>query len=240
MPHRTEADCLKACKQGACCDGVTCTVKPECQCQGAGQEFKGVGTLCTPNPCLCCTPAGVPTGVCKQCWCFCGEGKAVYPRFINVTMSGTYKMFRIASGKQQVKEKSFSASITLAAESAPSKSNCPRWIYGINSPLGTNGATGSVTIDSPTFPTLTSAHFGIYIELQDFSEGTDFPKDWMTAGTYLCGNWGSILSAGIQTSGTCFSDIAVSFKATTNPESAGVPDSEERAVINGSITGVQA
>ena len=151
-------------------------------------------------------------------------------------------MFRIASGKQETKDKSFSASITLAAESTPSKSNCPRWSYGINStflPLGTNGATASVSIDSPTYPTLTSAHFGVYIELRDLSEGTNFPNDWMTQGKYLCGNWGSILSAGIQTSGTCFSDIAVSFKATTNPESAGVPDSIERAVITGSITGVQ-
>jgi hypothetical protein len=31
--YTTEAECLNACKQGACCDGTTCTVKPQCQCQ---------------------------------------------------------------------------------------------------------------------------------------------------------------------------------------------------------------
>ena len=31
--YATESDCLNACKEGACCDGTTCTVKPQCQCQ---------------------------------------------------------------------------------------------------------------------------------------------------------------------------------------------------------------
>jgi hypothetical protein len=31
--YTTEADCLNACKEGACCEGTTCTVKPQCQCQ---------------------------------------------------------------------------------------------------------------------------------------------------------------------------------------------------------------
>jgi hypothetical protein len=53
--YTTEADCLQACKEGACCEGTTCSVKPQCQCQGTGKTFKGVGTTCTPNPCLCCT-----------------------------------------------------------------------------------------------------------------------------------------------------------------------------------------
>ena len=52
--YRTEAECNEACKEGACCEGTVCTVKPQCQCQGSGQTFKGVGTVCSPNPCLCC------------------------------------------------------------------------------------------------------------------------------------------------------------------------------------------
>jgi hypothetical protein len=48
----TEADCLNACKEGACCEGTTCSVQPACQCQGAGKTFKGVGTVCSPNPCF--------------------------------------------------------------------------------------------------------------------------------------------------------------------------------------------
>lgn len=31
--YTTEADCLNACQEGACCEGTTCTVKPQCQCQ---------------------------------------------------------------------------------------------------------------------------------------------------------------------------------------------------------------
>ena len=52
--YATEADCLQACKEGACCEGATCTVKPQCQCQGTGKTFKGVGTTCSPNPCCTC------------------------------------------------------------------------------------------------------------------------------------------------------------------------------------------
>lgn len=52
--YQTQAACLEACKEGACCEGTTCTVKPQCQCQGTGKTFKGVGTTCSPNPCGCC------------------------------------------------------------------------------------------------------------------------------------------------------------------------------------------
>lgn len=49
--YQSEADCLQACKEGACCEGGTCSVKPQCQCQGTGKTFKGVGTTCTPGRC---------------------------------------------------------------------------------------------------------------------------------------------------------------------------------------------
>ena len=54
--YKTEAQCLQACKEGACCEGTTCSVRPQCQCQGTGQTFKGVGTTCDPNPCGCFSP----------------------------------------------------------------------------------------------------------------------------------------------------------------------------------------
>jgi N-acetylmuramic acid 6-phosphate (MurNAc-6-P) etherase len=50
-PYKTQAECLQACKEGACCEGTACTVKPQCQCQGAGKTFMGVGTVCSPSPC---------------------------------------------------------------------------------------------------------------------------------------------------------------------------------------------
>lgn len=57
--YKTEVECNQACKDGACCEGTSCSVKPECQCQGTGKTYKGQGTTCTPNPCLCCCEFGV-------------------------------------------------------------------------------------------------------------------------------------------------------------------------------------
>lgn len=54
--YATEADCLQACKEGACCEGTTCSVKPQCQCQGTGKTFKGVGTTCAETSGYCCGP----------------------------------------------------------------------------------------------------------------------------------------------------------------------------------------
>lgn len=56
--YATEAECNQACQEGACCEGTTCTVKPQCQCQGAGKTFKGVGTTCAGSPCGCCCISG--------------------------------------------------------------------------------------------------------------------------------------------------------------------------------------
>ncbi len=53
--YRNEAACNNACGEGACCEGRSCTVKPACQCQGAGQVFKGAGTTCTGG--ICCCPS---------------------------------------------------------------------------------------------------------------------------------------------------------------------------------------
>lgn len=114
--YRTQEECLNACKEGACCEGASCSVKPKCRCKcmsnsccgpdtttvfgvtgpvcrgGTEAEcsarggtwracygctadasnpgfsicspddrpqafiptFKGIGTLCTPNPCCSC------------------------------------------------------------------------------------------------------------------------------------------------------------------------------------------
>jgi len=52
--YATEAECNQACKDGACCEGTSCTVKPQCQCQGTGKTFKGVGTVCADVSCGCC------------------------------------------------------------------------------------------------------------------------------------------------------------------------------------------
>ena len=43
--YATEADCLQACKEGACCEGTTCTVKPQCQCRCASNSCCGPDTM---------------------------------------------------------------------------------------------------------------------------------------------------------------------------------------------------
>lgn len=49
--YATQAECSQACQEGACCEGTTCSIKPQCQCQGAGKTFSGVGTTCDESPC---------------------------------------------------------------------------------------------------------------------------------------------------------------------------------------------
>jgi hypothetical protein len=141
----------------------------------------------------------------------------------------------VLNGFQEIgkewKEKSFSCSVTLAAVSTPSRSNCPAWTYGTGSaplPLGSGGAKGYVLIDYPTFASGTSAQFGVRIVLEDKSEFTVY-QDWRTSGAYIVGSQEAINSTGIQTSGTCFSDIAGSFTASI-----------DLLQVTGSITGVQA
>jgi hypothetical protein len=74
--YKTEAECNQACKEGACCEGTTCTVKPQCQCQGTGKVFKGVGTVCT-GKCDQCL------GSASNCFCYCTSQGGKVPRFIN-------------------------------------------------------------------------------------------------------------------------------------------------------------
>jgi hypothetical protein len=92
--YTTEADCLNACKEGACCEGTTCTVKPACQCQGDDKKFQGVGTVCAADTCQFCTPQGYPKsfnlGV-GGCYCYCTVNGGKVPRFVNVTFSYTYE-----------------------------------------------------------------------------------------------------------------------------------------------------
>jgi len=43
--YATEAECLQACQEGACCEGTTCTVKPQCQCQCTTGRCCGPDTI---------------------------------------------------------------------------------------------------------------------------------------------------------------------------------------------------
>ena len=91
-PHATEADCLNACKEGACCESNgTCNVRPQCQCQGAGQTFQGIGTVCSPSPCPCGTYCGgfpPPLSVTATVFNYSGM------EFIGKSINGTYTLQR--------------------------------------------------------------------------------------------------------------------------------------------------
>jgi hypothetical protein len=47
--YTTEADCNQACREGACCEGTTCTVKPQCQCKCASGSCCGPDTFTNSN-----------------------------------------------------------------------------------------------------------------------------------------------------------------------------------------------
>lgn len=86
--YATEAECLQACKEGACCtttNGVTtCAVVPECQCQRPNQSFSGVGTSCTTNSGACCQTVGTVTTCAQKSECEC---KGTGFRFLGVGTS---------------------------------------------------------------------------------------------------------------------------------------------------------
>lgn len=42
--YRTQEECLNACKEGACCEGSGCTVKPKCRCKCASNSCCGPDT----------------------------------------------------------------------------------------------------------------------------------------------------------------------------------------------------
>ena len=90
--YTTEADCLNACKEGACCEGTTCSVKPQCQCQGDGKKFQGIGTVCAADTCQFCTVNGFPktgSGVSK-CYCYCTVNGGTIPEFVNITIDWSW------------------------------------------------------------------------------------------------------------------------------------------------------
>ena len=135
-PFKTEADCLKTCAEGACCEGDVCTVRRGCECQGAGKVFKGVGTTCAPNPCAC----------------YCSDGTTLSATSLSATITGTTQ--NLGTGvyyrgwpSQTIKTKTY----TLYKES------CSRWTATIPTPPamlpGSNYADTSqlvFTTDSPT------------------------------------------------------------------------------------------
>jgi hypothetical protein len=108
-PHKTEADCLKACVEGACCQGTTCTVRRKCECQGTGQTFNGEGTTCSPNPCgTSCKKCGAGLST----WC---QSPACIPRFLNLTYSYSAPVrFDSGFGNRYIGAFSASALVTLS------------------------------------------------------------------------------------------------------------------------------
>jgi hypothetical protein len=82
-PHATEEDCLNACKEGACCNGTTCAIRPKCECDAFGYTFKGFGTKCSPIYGEC------PASVCTDC-CSSGFLTALAQRTLSVSTNLTF------------------------------------------------------------------------------------------------------------------------------------------------------
>jgi len=109
--YATEADCNQACKEGACCEGTSCSVKPACQCQGTGKTFKGVGTVCTPNPC------------CRRCPA-CASPNCL-PQYIVISYAATFSQ-RVVTGPPPtlIPSRTFSNTVTLTRTSESENAVC--------------------------------------------------------------------------------------------------------------------
>jgi hypothetical protein len=230
--YATEADCLQACKEGACCEGTSCTVKPQCQCQGTGKVFKGVGTVCEPGTCLCCNTDGTPkqSGDCatvSPCWCLCGEGSAAYPRFVNVSISFTYTVYRFVSQFPLViesKEKTVSgATFTMTLAGEPSRDQCPQWtagvgFFGIIMPIpislggGAEGVFQLVIVEDQS----QALAWRLSGAVRDISEAPTWTTALLTGSgisptAYGVGGGGSV--GGPYASGACFSAMSTPYAA---------------------------
>jgi hypothetical protein len=234
--YATEAACLEACKEGACCEGTTCSVKPQCQCQGAGKTFNGVGTVCSPNPCLRCNADGTPkTQDTSRCHCFCGE--LGYPRFMNISVEVSYILKRNVYTKSGIggysrtgsesKSKSLSASLTLSIlpqaaiaspwtpvfNAAQYQTDCPLWRYGeINSFLAfANGVRGCIDINTIYLTSTTVRWFYLGYFIDD--------TEWQLP-DYASG--ANIVKSGWGTNPTDLAPQALSFNSPApSAESAG-------------------
>jgi hypothetical protein len=108
-PFATEAACNQACKEGACCEGTTCSVKPACQCSGTGKTFRGVGTTCSTSPCGCC-----------------GGGELLPPGAASVAVNRTFTTFSGYLGRVNDESGSDSASFAQQGQSLA----CSRDLFG--------------------------------------------------------------------------------------------------------------
>jgi hypothetical protein len=169
--YATEADCLNACKEGACCEGTTCSVKPQCQCQGTGQTFKGIGTVCT--PCRCVDLNG--------CVCSCTKNGGVIPRFLNLSVDINWAR-NSGPGSFAVSQ---SATLTRGAIDDTSigagRRNC--WAYASPASLDVDGWAVSVSCRLETAPsgakfeTMTFEWFTKNLSCPRLSGGSNFARN---------------------------------------------------------------
>jgi hypothetical protein len=130
--YKTEAECNQACKEGACCEGTTCTVKPQCQCVSATQKFIGIGTTCASDTCQFCTANGYPktgSGV-SRCYCYCTANGGTIPQFVNVTINWSFSSTRTPYGSRTPEPvpsctRSGAITATLTRQSTSLYAGCP-------------------------------------------------------------------------------------------------------------------
>jgi len=133
--YRTEAECNQACQEGACCEGTSCSVKPQCQCQGDDKKFQGIGTVCAADTCQFCTPQGFPkfnSGV-SRCYCYCSVNGGTIPQFVNVTINWSFSSTRIPYGSSTPEPvpsctRSGTITATLTRQSTSPYIGCPSYL----------------------------------------------------------------------------------------------------------------
>jgi len=159
--YRTEAECNQACQEGACCEGTSCSVKPQCQCQGADKTFKGVGTTCLTNP--CCPGANVGIGRCNTGL----QPATIYLRFEgtgSVTLNRTFPLeYNESTNRYDVP-----ASLRLGARTGTVGCSFPDFFAG--------GSSCGPFLESPPFGlsgSLDSQYFNGQLLYRDYYPGSN-------------------------------------------------------------------
>ena len=180
----TEAQCREACKEGACCESNgTCNVRPQCQCQGAGQTFRGVGTTCTPNPCGCAC-VGPPYFDTPGSGAFRGSTPFIQP----ITV-------RIDSGPSEI-QGTYTLTFIYPSTSGDYQANGYRWNYAANisgGAMSINVRFGPTIVECPANGI--NCDTQAYVRVFAFGNGFSFsgisgtPQQSTLAGCTLpCGN----------------------------------------------------
>jgi hypothetical protein len=233
-PHATEEDCLNACKEGACCNGTTCAIRPKCECDAFGYTFKGFGTKCSPIFGEC------PASVCTDC-CSGGFLTAQTQRTLNVstnlvfstTCGGTnyqFSMNQIVTFRNRAPTGAspFFSPCNFIAGSTYGHFTPPSPICSMEMILEVNTATGGgCTVRASVYVTIALSGAAGWALCEAF------PLSCPNGQSGVFVQYGQIRTQAISIAGGCMSDVSIPIVGTYT-----LPQNGNPVVVRGAL-GIQ-